>query len=142
MMQEDFMLRRFIEAQSTMYQIALNEIKNERKVSHWMWYIFPQYDGLGRSETAKKYAIKSKDEAVAYYKHPVLGARLIEITTALSKIEGKSAFDILGSPDDIKLKSCMSLFHLVQDETGLFKLVLDKYFERKVSLRTIELLNK
>ncbi len=141
-MQEDFMLRRFIEAQSTMYQIALNEIKNERKVSHWMWCIFPQYDGLGRSETAKKYAIKSKDEAVAYYKHPVLGARLIEITTALSKIEGKSAFDILGSPDDIKLKSCMSLFHLVQDETGLFKLVLDKYFERKVSLRTIELLNK
>lgn len=141
-MEDQYFLSRFLETQSSFYQAALGEIRNERKSSHWMWYIFPQLDGLGRSETAKKYAIKSKEEAIAYYNHHVLGARLIEITTVLAKVEGKSAYEILGSPDDVKLKSCMSLFHLIQDETDLFMNVLEKYFDGHTSRRTQQLLNK
>jgi uncharacterized protein (DUF1810 family) len=105
-----------------------------------MWYVFPQYKGLGRSETSKKYSIKSK-EAIKYFGHEILGKRLLEITKAFFYIDGKSAYDILGSPDNFKLKSCMTLFHIVQDETDIFKKVLDKFYDGKLSHRTKELLS-
>lgn len=139
---DKYNLNRFLEAQNSSYNIALHEVKNGKKISHWMWYIFPQFKGLGRSETTKKYSIKSKDEAVAYLKHDVLGERLIEISMVVLKIDDKSAHEIFGGPDDLKLKSCMSLFALVQDENNLFQKVLDKYFDRKISWSTKKLLKE
>lgn len=135
-MEDEFNLERFIQAQSLSYDSALNEIKNGRKCSHWMWYIFPQYHGLGRSSTSVKYAIDSNEEAISYLKHPILGARLKEITKAFLLLENKSAYAILGSPDHYKMKSCMSLFHLTQNDTDIFFKVLEKYYEGKICKRT------
>ena len=109
-------------------------------MTHWMWFIFPQYSGLGRSSTSVYYSIKSKEEAIAYWKHPQLKSRLVEITEAILSVENKTAYEILGAPDDVKLKSSMTLFHLIQDETELFQKVLDKYFDGKISGRTNDLL--
>jgi len=133
-------LQRFVDAQSYSYENALSEIKNGKKQSHWMWYIFPQLDGLGKSETSKKYAIKTKDEAIEYLKHSILGNRLIEISNELLKINNKSAYQIFGGPDDLKLKSCMTLFALIQRDVPVFQEVLNKYFEGKISWRTKTLL--
>jgi len=141
-MEDKYNLNRFIEAQHSSYNRALSEIENGKKESHWMWYIFPQFRGLGRSETTKKYSIKSKEEAIAYLNHPVLGKRLIEITKVVLNINSKSAYEIFGGPDDLKLKSCMSLFTLVQDKNNLFQKVLDKYFDGKISWTTKKLLNE
>src|SRR5690348_3268527 len=105
-----FDLDRFVRAQEEVYCRALSEITLGRKRSHWMWFIFPQIDGLGCSSTAKFYAIKSKDEAKAYLNHPRLGKRLNECAEALLKIKGKSATEIFGYPDDLKLRSSMTLF--------------------------------
>lgn len=135
-------LDRFITAQENVYSRALSEIKNGRKESHWMWFIFPQIDGLGFSSMTVKYAIKSREEAVAYLHHGLLGARLREITSALLEIQGKSAREIMGSPDDMKLKSCMTLFALVSDENNIFQAVLDQYFGGKADERTIDLLKE
>ena len=132
----NYNLQRFIDAQSNSYDIALSEIKNGKKQSHWMWYIFPQVDGLGKSETSKKYAIKSKGEAIKYLEHPILGNRLLEITNELLAIENKSASNIFGFPDDLKLKSCMTLFVLIQEENPVFQNVLNKYFKGKISWKT------
>jgi len=137
-----FDLDRFITAQENVYSRALSEIKNGRKESHWMWFIFPQIDGLGFSGMTVKYAIKSREEAVAYLHHGVLGARLREITSALLEVQGKSAREIMGSPDDMKLKSCMTLFALVSDENNIFQAVLDQYFGGKADERTIDLLKE
>ena len=112
-MDDPYDLHRFISAQENSYSNALKEIKNGRKTSHWMWFIFPQYKELGKSETAKKYAIKSKEEAIAYFNHDVLGKRLVEISQAFLQLEGKTANEIMGRPDDFKLKSSMTLFDLV-----------------------------
>ena len=101
-------LSRFIEAQEEDYDQALAEIRSGRKQSHWMWYVFPQFDGLGFSSTSKRYAIKSLAEATAYLGHPVLGPRLMECAEAVVRIEGRSALEIFGSPDDVKLRSCAS----------------------------------
>ena len=131
-MEDKFNLERFIQAQSTNYDIALNEIKNGRKSSHWMWYIFPQFKGLGRSETSKHYAIINKEEAISYYNHSILGNRLKEITLKFLTIENKSANEILGSPDHYKMKSCMSLFHLIQNDTDIFFKVLEKHYQGKI----------
>ena len=109
-MEDQFDLQRFLNAQSSAYPIALFEISKGQKKSHWMWYIFPQYNGLGHSDKAVQFAIKSREEAIHYLKHPILGARLIEITQKMLSIENKAAYDILGTPDDLKLKSCMTLF--------------------------------
>src|SRR4051794_15709032 len=98
-------LERFVEAQESDYEAALSEIENGRKQSHWMWYIFPQVQGLGFSETSKFYAIRNFNEAEEYLKHPVLGSRLILICTELLKLASKDANRIFGSPDDLKLKS-------------------------------------
>ena len=103
-------LNRFVQAQENDYERALSEVRQGRKRSHWMWYIFPQFDGLGFSQTSKRYAIKSVAEAKAYLSHPVLGPRLLECFEAALSVEGQSAYEIFGSPDDMKLKSCATLF--------------------------------
>tara|TARA_B110000305_G_C18852770_1_gene365268 strand:+ start:59 stop:487 length:429 start_codon:yes stop_codon:yes gene_type:complete len=139
-MEDKFNLKRFIDAQSNTYEKALDEIKNVRKASHWMWYVFPQYHGLGRSSTSVKYAINSEEEAVSYLKYPILGSRLIEITKAFLLIENKTAYDVLGGPDDLKIKSSMTLFDAIQTETALFDSVLEKYFEGNRCRRTISAL--
>ena len=139
-MEDKFNLKRFIDAQSNTYEKALDEIKNGRKASHWIWYIFPQYHGLGRSSTSVKYAINIEEEAVSYLKHPILGSRLIEITRAFLLIENKTAYDVLGGPDDLKIKSSMTLFAAIQTETALFDSVLEKYFEGNRCRRTISAL--
>ncbi len=121
-------LQRFLAAQETSYPTALAEIKNGRKQSHWMWYIFPQIQGLGFSETSKFYAIKHMDEAEAFLQHPVLGSRLVDICKALLKLESNNANQIFGSPDDMKLKSSMTLFSSVLNADPVFQLVLDTFF--------------
>lgn len=123
-------LSRFLKAQETDYKIALSEIKSGRKKSHWMWYIFPQLKGLGYSETSKYYAIKDIDEAKNYLSHPKLGTRLKEISSELIYIKQANPYLIFGSPDDSKLKSCMTLFYLVDKTNGsIFKKVIDKFFD-------------
>lgn len=134
-------LKRFLDAQENNYKRALAEIRRGRKQSHWMWYIFPQFAGLGFSETSRFYAIKTKAEAELYLVHPVLGARLIEISEALLEIEGKTANQIFGSPDDVKLKSCMTLFGTLQNAHPVFQRVLDKYFNGTKDRRTLDLID-
>ena len=121
-------LERFINAQEHDFARALQEIKNGRKTSHWMWYIFPQIQGLGHSPTARYYAVKDQKEADAYMKHPVLGSRLLEISGELLKLNSCNATEIFGRPDDMKLKSSMTLFEAVSGEP-VFGRVLDKFFE-------------
>lgn len=133
-------LQRFIDAQEEDYANALAEIKNGRKRSHWMWYIFPQIQGLGFSEMSKRYAIKNLDEAEAYINHPVLGQRLIEICSALLKLPGDNAYLVFGSPDDMKLRSSMTLFASLPDAYPVFKSVLDKFFEGAMDNATLHLL--
>lgn len=136
-------INRFIEAQEKDYQQALSEIKLGRKRSHWMWYIFPQFIGLGHSETSKYFAIKSLNEAKEYLDHPILGSRLKEITNVLLTLDTDNANQIFGSPDDLKLKSCMTLFSVVCNEDGnVFKKLIDKYFDNRLDKRTLKLLNK
>lgn len=137
-----FDLERFVTAQEKQYSVALAEIKNGRKESHWMWFVFPQIAGLGFSSLSKKYAIKSRREALAYLQHSVLGPRLMEITEALLRVEGRSAMEIMGNPDYLKLKSCMTLFALVSHEDSLFQRVLDKYFDGEPDERTVDLLDE
>lgn len=121
-------LKRFIEPSNKMYEIALDEIKGGKKQSHYMWFIFPQLKGLGKTTTSEYYGIENLEEAKAYLKHPILGKRLIEITTALLHVENKTAFEIFGTPDYLKLKSCMTLFNLTNPNEKVFKKVIDKYY--------------
>lgn len=137
---DPFDLARFTSAQEAMHDRALAEIRRGDKRSHWMWFIFPQIDGLGFSSTAKHYAIKSAEEARQYLAHPVLGTRLIACAEAVLALEGRSAFDIFGSPDDLKLKSCMTLFESVAGSDSVFGRVLDKYYQGKRDTRTEEIL--
>lgn len=134
-------LERFIEAQEQSYETALNEIKKGRKRSHWMWYIFPQIKGLGHSSTAQYYAIQNRAEAEAYLNHPVLSKRLFEISEELLKIESNDASKVFGYPDDLKLKSSMTLFSLISKKS-VFKRVLDKFFDGEIDERTVELLEE
>jgi uncharacterized protein (DUF1810 family) len=137
---DPFDLERFIRAQEAVYDRALAEIRSGDKRSHWMWFIFPQIDGLGFSSTAKHYAIKSAEEARQYLAHPVLGPRLRECAKAVLAVEGRSASEIFGSPDDLKLKSCMTLFESVAGQDSIFGQVLDKYYQGKRDTRTHEIL--
>lgn len=132
-------LERFIKAQETDYPIALAEIRNGRKRSHWMWYIFPQYKGLGFSSTSQYYAIQNKKEAEEYLAHPVLGKRLLEISEVILELESNDAGKVMGYPDDMKLRSSMTLFYLVSDNE-VFKKVLDKFFGGKIDTKTEKLL--
>jgi uncharacterized protein (DUF1810 family) len=139
---DPFNLQRFVSAQERDYQAARKELQHGRKQTHWMWYIFPQIDGLGSSPISKHYAIKSEAEARQYLEHPILGARLLECITIILGIEGRSAREIFGSPDDLKLKSSMTLFAFVKSQEPLFARVLDKYFQGKRDQRTIDLLDQ
>ncbi len=133
-------LKRFKVAQEAKYDDAFAEVKAGRKTSHWMWYIFPQFDGLGRSETSKFYSIKSLGEARAYLADELLGPRLREISSALLDLETNDAKEVFGRTDAMKLKSCMTLFDLVSPDY-VFAHVLDKYYEGKRSGRTLKLVS-
>lgn len=135
-------LSRFVRAQADDYARALAEIRGGRKRSHWMWYIFPQYEGLGFSSTAQYYAIRSLAEARAYLSHPLLGPRLLECTEAALQVEGRSAHDIFGSPDDLKLRSCATLFARVSPPGSAFERLLEKYFQGARDDRTLRLLGE
>lgn len=132
-------LERFINAQQYDYPVALYELKAGYKESHWMWFIFPQYKGLGYSSIAKYYAIQSKEEAIAYVHHPILGKRLMEISQVLLDLNCDDATAIFGSPDNLKLKSCMTLFYIVSKES-IFQQVLDQFYHGQYDQKTIELL--
>ena len=129
-------LSRFIKAQETDYERALSEIRSGHKRSHWIWYIFPQIAGLGFSSTAQYYAI----EAEEYLKNDLLREHLVEISEALLLLESNDAGDVMGYPDDLKLRSSMTLFHEVAPEIDVFQEILDKFFGGKPDQRTIELL--
>jgi uncharacterized protein (DUF1810 family) len=133
-------LLRFVRAQEKNYAQALAEIRSGRKRSHWMWYIFPQYEGLGFSSTSRRYAIKSDAEARAYLGHSVLGPRLLECAEAALHVEGRSAFEVFGSPDDVKLRSCATLFACVSPADSVFERLLNKYFHGERDDKTLRLL--
>jgi uncharacterized protein (DUF1810 family) len=133
-------LRRFLDAQEAAYPIALAEVKAGRKRSHWMWYIFPQIAGLGYSETSRYYAIKDRKEAEAYLNHPVLGARLIEISTELLKLESSDAGKVFGSPDDKKLLSSITLFSCLNNAPPVFQQLLEKFFQGAKDQKTLQIL--
>lgn len=139
MMNNSKSLDRFLIAQEHSYEVALAEIRSGRKRSHWMWYIFPQVKGLGMSYTAKLYSIRDIDEAKAYISHPVLGPRLIEISNALLELPGSDPTAVMGYPDDLKLRSSMTLFKQVSDDP-VFQAVLNKYYEGKDDLATLQIL--
>ncbi len=134
---DPYHLMRFIEAQTSEYDQALQEIKAGHKIGHWIWFIFPQWKGLGSSFKSRKYAITCREEAVLYFQHPLLGERLLEITHALLAVEGRTAMDILDHTDMIKVKSCMTLFNVIQEETDVFAKVLDKYYGGAKCSRTL-----
>ena len=140
-MSNNYNLERFIDAQRTDYAIALSEIKVGRKESHWMWYIFPQLLGLGYTSTSISYSLKNLDEASAYLSHEVLGKRLVEISNVLLALETNDAHEVFGSPDDMKLRSSMTLFSLVPGADKVFQSVLDKFFNGKQDEKTLQLLN-
>ena len=137
---DPFDLNRFVEAQKDVYETALRELKAGQKRSHWMWFIFPQIAGLGSSSMARQYAIRSPEEAMAFLQHPMVGPRLKECTSALLRVENRSAEEIMGYPDFLKLKSSMTLFAEVSERPSLFSDVLKKYFSDQPDLQTIELL--
>jgi uncharacterized protein (DUF1810 family) len=132
-------LDRFVRAQAADYDRALSELRGGKKRSHWMWYIFPQIEGLGQSPMSQRYSIKSGVEARAYLDHSVLGPRLRECTAVVYGIVGRSALEIFGSPDDMKLRSCASLFASVSDD-AVFDQVLQKYFNGEPDQETLRLL--
>ena len=122
-------LARFVQAQADAFEQALAEITAGHKRSHWMWYIFPQFEGLGFSSMSRQYSIKSLAEAEAYLRHPVLGPRLIACCEAALNVQGRSALQIFGSPDDMKLKSCATLFERVAPEGSVFTRLIDRYYK-------------
>jgi uncharacterized protein (DUF1810 family) len=132
-----FDLERFVAAQDPIYDRVLSELRAGRKTSHWMWFVFPQIEGLGRSPTAVRYAISSLDEARAYLEHPVLGARLRECTAIVAEHTGLTAFDIFGGIDALKLHSSMTLFAHAAPDDPLFKTVLDRYFDAQADPNTL-----
>ena len=136
----DYNLERFLIAQQTYYRTALQEIKSGQKRSHWMWFIFPQIAGLGYSETVRYYAIKDLDEAKAYMEDYTLGTNLIEISEALLEVESSDADEVMGWPDNLKLKSSMTLFALAKPECEVFQKVLDKFFHGERDQKTVKTL--
>jgi uncharacterized protein (DUF1810 family) len=138
---DPFNLTRFVDAQADIFDVALAELRAGRKRTHWMWFVFPQVEGLGSSGTARRYAIRSLDEARAYLSHPVLGPRLLECCRAILSVPGKSASEIMSYPDDLKLLSSMTLFMLADDSHSEFRQVIEKYFQGQPDQRTLELLN-
>lgn len=140
--EDPYDLNRFLEAQEACYESALSEIRSGHKQSHWMWFIFPQFKGLGLSATSIHYAIKSVAEAEAYLRHPILGLRLVECMETALGIDELSAFEIFGSPDDMKFQSCATLFSTLVAAGSVFECVLDKYYQGKRDERTLKCLEK
>jgi uncharacterized protein (DUF1810 family) len=140
-MKNEINLQRFIDAQQTDYSVALSEIKNGKKRSHWMWYIFPQIFGLGSSKTSQFYSIKSIKEAEEFLRHPLLGKRLIENSNALLALTTNDAHAIFGSPDDLKLQSSMTLFSILPEAGPVFNKVLEKFFKGKKDKKTIDIIS-
>lgn len=135
-------LARFLEAQNHTYLKALSEIESGKKTSHWIWYVFPQLKGLGKSDMAQFYGIENLKEAEDYLAHPVLGKHLLAISEALLKINTKSALEIFGSPDDLKLCSSMTLFATADQGNPVFRAVLERYFNSIPDIRTLELIEQ
>lgn len=133
-------LDRFVQAQEGCYETAMSEIGAGRKRSHWMWYVFPQLAGLGRSPTSLKYSISTLAEADAYLRHPVLGPRLVAGAEAVLAVEGRSVHEIFGSPDDRKLRSCATLFAVVSAPGSVFYRLLDTSFQGEPDARTLQML--
>jgi uncharacterized protein (DUF1810 family) len=134
-------LQRFVEAQDRVYESVCNELALGEKTSHWMWFIFPQLKGLGRSPIAKHYGIESAEEALNYWQHPVLGKRLKQCTQLVLAQRNTTAHEIFGSPDDLKFKSCMTLFAQVAPDEPVFKETLARYFAGRLDERTLKLLS-
>ena len=135
-------LNRFLSAQEGIYERALAELKGGQKHTHWMWFIFPQIDGLGYSPTAKRYSIKSIEEARQYLSHPVLGKRLLECAEAVVALKGGSVSEIFGYPDDLKFKSSMTLFEKIAGSDSVFSLALDRYCHGERDAMTLRLIEK
>jgi uncharacterized protein (DUF1810 family) len=140
-MSDRFDLARFVDAQAPVYRQVVAELSRGRKQSHWMWFIFPQLAGLGFSAMAQRFAIASRDEAIAYLRHDVLGPRLLECTRLVNAVEGKTIREILGSPDDLKFCSSMTLFAAVSSAPE-FPAGLKKYYGGEADVRTLELLGQ
>ena len=136
-MSDPFDLQRFVDAQSGVHETALAELQAGKKRSHWMWFVFPQVAGLGSSAMAQRYAISGLAEARAYLAHPVLGRRLVACTTAVNAVEGRSAHDIFGSPDDLKFRSSMTLFAKAAPHEAAFREALAKYYGGQPDLATL-----
>lgn len=135
-------LARFISAQEQIYERVRGELRDGQKSSHWMWFIFPQIAGLGFSEMSRRYAIRDIDEAREYLRHPVLGRRLVECAMLVLSHKARSIHDILGSPDDVKLKSCMTLFEKAAPTNSLFASVLEQFYNGDRDERTVQLLGE
>jgi uncharacterized protein (DUF1810 family) len=133
-------LEHFVEAQASVYHTVVAELAMGHKETHWMWFIFPQLKELGKSPMAKRFGIASADEARAYLAHPVLGSRLLECTKLLLTQRNANAFEIFGSPDELKLRSCMTLFSVTSPQESAFKQVLDSFFKGKADEVTVKLL--
>lgn len=133
-------LDRFLTAQEPIWEWVLAELKAGKKRSHWMWFVFPQFRGLGNSDKAKRYAIQSRAEAIAFLEHGILGGRIRECCALLLQLDSSSAHEVFGSPDDVKLRSCMTLFCEVSDPGNLFEGMLMKFFDGERDARTLELL--
>ena len=127
-MEDQFNLQRFVDAQQGVYDSVLAELRLGRKTGHWIWYIFPQVSGLGMSATSTIFAISSIEEAQAYLEHPVLGSRLVECVELVLAVEGRSAEQIFGYPDCLKLRSCVTLFAQAEGASPVFRRVLDRYY--------------
>jgi uncharacterized protein (DUF1810 family) len=134
----DYDLDRFVKAQDDVYKTVIDELSSGHKRSHWMWFIFPQLEGLGHSELARRYALRSTDEAAAYLAHPVLGARLRACTRLVAAIDGKDIHQIFAHPDNLKFHSSMTLFADVAPDEGVFQECLNKYFDGKADPGTLE----
>lgn len=138
MVSDPYNLRRFVDAQNPVYERVCAELRRGQKAGHWMWFIFPQLRGLGHSEMADWFGISSREEAEAYLRHPVLGPRLTECTGLVNLVEGRSIIQIFGYPDDLKFRSSMSLFALIESENRVFKDALGKYFGGELDRLTVE----
>ncbi|MDQ6759825.1 MAG: DUF1810 domain-containing protein [Acidobacteriota bacterium] len=136
-MHDPYNLERFVIAQNPVIDDVLSELRAGRKQGHWMWFVFPQLKGLGHSSTAMKFGISSREEAAAYLQHPLLGPRLRDCTRLVNLAEGRSVEQIFGYPDDLKFRSCMTLFAEITSSDEVFKSALDKYFEGQSDPRTV-----
>jgi uncharacterized protein (DUF1810 family) len=139
MVHDAYNLKRFLDAQDPVFAEVLLELERGRKRTHWMWFVFPQHADLGVSPTAKHFGLHTLEEARAYLHHPVLGARLRQCCETLLQVEGRSAHEIFGSPDDLKLRSCLTLFELAAPEEPVFGQCLAKYYGGERDERTLGL---